>query len=423
MNNLFVKLFTKSVSAAMRACAFMVVTFVIISLSMPVACAEAEMVRPAVGKPLQTSQALLKDGKYQEALAALNPLAAIPDNTPYEIYMIDRTRVAIASASGDDALSIAACEAIIQSGRLPATEQAKFIRALASLYNKQQDYKKTISLLSPYPQETDADPKMRALLTQAYYRSDDFVRASQELQQDIQAEESLGRTPTREALLMLSNCAAKLDDKAGYVSALEKLVAYYPTKEAWGELIYRLETRPAFSPRLLLDIYRLRRTVGELRKAVDFMEMARLALNAGFPAEAKDVLNQGFDTGILGTDADAIRHKRMRELATKKAASDLKTMHQSGADAARSKDGSALIGLGYEYVTVGEFDQGISLMEQGLRKADVKHADDAKLHLAYAYVLANRKAQATQLLKNVQSSDGARDLARYWLMYVDRPIE
>jgi len=394
-----------------------------ISLSVSVACAETEVVRPAIGKPLQTSQALLTAGKYQEALAALKPLAAIPDKTPYEIYMIDRTRVAIASASGDDTLSIAESEAIIQSGRLPLTEQAKFIRALASLYNKQQDYKKTISLLSHYPQETDADPKMRTLLTQAYYRSDDFVRASQELQQDIQAAESLGRTPARGALSMLSNCAVKLGDKAGYVSALEKLVAYYPTQEAWGELIYRLETRPTFSPHLLLDVYRLGRIVGELNKPVDFMEMARLALNAGFPAEAKDVLSQGFGTGILGSGADAIRHKRMRELAAKRAANDLKTMRQSEADAAKSRDGSALIGLGYEYVTVGEFDNGISLMEQGLRKGDVKHADDAKLHLAYAYVLADRKAKATQLLKTVQGSDGARDLARYWQMYLDRPIE
>jgi len=407
----------------MRACAFIVAMLAIIFLTTSVAYAEAEMVRLAVGTHLRASQALLTSGKYQEALAALSPLAAIPDKTPYEIYMIDRTRVAIASASGDDTLSIAASEAIIQSGHLPLAEQPKFVRALASLYNKQQEYKKTISLLSHYPQETDADPKMRVLLTQAYYRSDDFLRASQELQKDIQADESLGRTPAMNMLQMLLNCAAKLHDKAGYASTLEKLVANYPTKEYWDDLMYRLETRPTFSLRLMLDAYRLRHAVGALNKAADFMEMARLALNAGFPAEAKGILNQGFDIGILGSGPEAVRQRRMRDLATKSAATDLKAIRKSEAETAKFGDGSALVNVGYAYVTIGDLDKGISLMEQGIRTGGVKHAEDARLHLAYAYVLADRKPNAMQLFKTIQGSDGTLDLARYWLLFLDRPLE
>src|ERR1035437_8137892 len=71
---------------------------------MSAAYAEAETVRPEVGKPLQAAQELLRNRKSSEALAKLAELDSIPNKTPYEIYIADRTRVAIASISGDDAL-------------------------------------------------------------------------------------------------------------------------------------------------------------------------------------------------------------------------------------------------------------------------------------------------------------------------------
>ncbi len=50
------------------------------------------------------------------------------------------------------------------------------------------------------------------------------------------------------------------------------------------------------------------------------MEMAQLALQAGYPAEAKAIIDKGFAAGALGTGAEAERHKRLRDLAVKQEA-------------------------------------------------------------------------------------------------------
>jgi tetratricopeptide (TPR) repeat protein len=110
------------------------------------------------------------------------------------------------------------------------------------------------------------------------------------------------------------------------------------------------------------------------------------------------------------------------DLATKAAASDLKTNAQTEAEVRKSKEGLGLINLGYVYVTNDQFDKGISLIEQGLSVGGLNHADEAKLHLAIAYELAGRKQDAIREFKTVQANDGSADLARYWVTELTHPI-
>ena len=97
--------------------------------------------------------------------------------------------------------------------------------------------------------------------------------------------------------------------------ALERLVTYYPKKEYWAELIAGVQRKPGFSDRFSLDIYRLMLATGGMRTANDYMEMAQLALQAGFAAEGKAAIEKGFAAGVLGTGAEADRQKRLRDLA------------------------------------------------------------------------------------------------------------
>lgn len=389
-------------------------------LGMSAAYAEGETVRPEVGKPLQAAQELLKNRKSSEALAKLAELDAIPNKTPYEIFVADRMRVAIGSMTGDDALIIPSLEAVIASGRPQGAELQTFIQALIGAHYRRNEYDKAITWITRYQKEGGDDPKMRALLIQSYYYSNDFARAAQLLQSDVQADERAGRVPPEQTLQLLLSCTQKLNDKPAYTDVIEKFVAYYPKKEHWVELINRVQAKPTFAGRLLLDVYRLKHSIGQLTTPTDFVEMAALSRVAGFPAEAKRVLDQGYDAGVLGVGSsnEIGRQKRLRDEVNKMAVNDLKTLSQGDGDAAKAKDGSPLVNLGFAYVTLGEFDKGISLMEQGIRKGDIKHTEDAKLHMGYAYALAGRKPNAIQMFKLVQGSDGTADLARYWIVHL-----
>ncbi|HEX2531003.1 MAG TPA: tetratricopeptide repeat protein [Burkholderiaceae bacterium] len=390
----------------------------------PAAYAASEQstaLRPEIGKPLQAAQELIKARKYKEALARIHEADAVGGKNAHESFMIERMRAAAAAAAGDNPTAIKSFEAVIESGRLSASDQLKFIQGLAGLHYQARNYPKAIAWLTRYFKDGGDDPKMRTLLVQTYYLNGDYSRAAKEIQGEIQAEEKAGRAPSEEQLQLLANCAIKQNDKAGYVHALEKLVAHHPKKEYWNDLLSRQQSKPGFSDRLALDLFRLKLAAGQLTKATDYMEMSQLALQAGFPAEAVKIVEQGYKTGALGRGPEAARQQRLRDLANKNATDDVKTMAQGEAEAEKSKDGTGLVNLGYAYVTVGQFDKGIALMERGMKKGGFKRPEDAKLHMGIAYLKAGRKNEAIQMFRSVRGADGTADLARYWILLTNRP--
>lgn len=380
-----------------------------------------EALRPEVGKPLQAAQDLFKAKKYKEALNKVNEADRAGGKNSYEQYTIDRMRGSVAASLGDTETATRSFEAVIASPRSSPAERLTLSQALASMYYRANNYAKAAAWSSRYLKEGGTDGQMRTLLIQSYYLTGDCASVSRELQGEMQADEKAGRAaPSEERLQMLANCYLKQNDNAGYASALEKLVTYYPKKDYWVDLINRIQRKPAYSDRLALDVYRIKLATGNLTTANDYLEMAQLALAAGYSAEAKKVVDQGFASGTLGTGADAERHKRLRDLATKQLADDQKALPQREVEAAADRNGAALLNVGFAYIANGQFDKGLALMEQGMRKGELKRADDAKLHLGIAYQLAGQKAKAAQILKTVQGGDGTADLARLWLIQARR---
>ena len=378
---------------------------------------KGETVRPEVGTPLQAAQALIREKKYREALAKIREAENAKDKTPYEVYVIDRMRGVAAASAGDTAVAVRSFEAAIASGRLPPSDQLATMEAVASLYYQAKDYPRTITWASRYLKEGGTSAQMRVLLGQAYYLNNNYGQAAKELSAEIQTDEKAGRTPPKDLLDLLASCYVKQKDTPGVVATLAKLVTYYPKREYWIDLLRYTETRPGFAPRLMLDAYRLRFALGLLDTDTQYVEMAQLAVQAGFPDEAKRVLDKGFAGGVLGTGAEAGRHQRLRDLVAKNVADDQKTLLHDEPAAAAAKDGTGLVNLGFAYVSRGEADKGIDLMEKGIRKGGMKYPDDATLHLGIACLMGRRRDKAIQVWKSVQGTDGTADLARLWIIH------
>lgn len=374
-----------------------------------------ETVRAEVGRPLQAAQELLKAQKYKEALAKIHETEGISGKTPYENLTIERMRGVAAAGAGDADTAAKAFDFVINSGKIPEAEQLKLMEAVAGTFYRAKEYAKAVTWGQRYLKSGGTSGQVRTLVIQAQYLGGAYANAAKELTEMMAADEKAGRAPSEEQLQLLANCQLKLNDKAGYVAALEKLVVHYPKKDYWADLLARLQRKPGFSDRLSLDVYRLMLATGTLHEGGDFMEMAQLALQAGFPAEARKVVTEGFGKGVLGTGGEADRHKRLRDLANKQAEDDRKTLAADEKTAAAAKEGDGLVKLGYAYVTNGEFEKGISLMEQGIAKGTLRRPEDAKLHLGIAYLQAGNRAKALPHLKSVSGTDGAADLARLWV--------
>jgi lipopolysaccharide biosynthesis regulator YciM len=379
-----------------------------------------EAMRPEIGKLVQAAGELFKSKKYKDAMSKLHDADGVSGKTANESFTIERMRLSIASQSGDNDVVIRSAEAIIAANKLSGKDQLVMIQTLANAYYKAGNFPKASAAYGRYFSEGGTDSSLRQYMIYAMSQGGDSSRAMKEVQADLAADEKAGRTPSLANLEFYSNAALKQKDMAGYSSALEKMIAYHGKKEYWVNLLNNLERKPGYAERLNLDLFRLKLAVGQVTKTADFMELSKLAVLGGYPAEALKIIDAGYKAGALGSGAEAERHNRLRDMAKKKLEENTKAQAANEAEAAKSADGSALATLGYAYVTAGQFDKGIAMLEQGISKGGMKFEDDAKLHLGMAYLQAGKKANAIKTLKAVQGKDGTADLARYWIVYANQ---
>jgi tetratricopeptide (TPR) repeat protein len=294
------------------------------------------------------------------------------------------------------------------------------ILVLANSYFKANNYPKAAKMYERYFSEGGTDSSARQYMIQAKSLGGDSAGALKETKAEIQAAEKAGRVPSQSTLETYAYAVQKSGDKAAYLATLEKLVMHYGKKEYWVNLLNSVERKSDFSSRLTMDLYRLKLAVGQLTKTSDFMEMAQIAIQDGNSAEALKIIDQGYKSGVLGTGPEAARHGRLKDLANKRLAESKAARAALEADALKNNDGMALANLGFAYATGGEYDKGISLMEQGVKKDNLKHPDDANLHLGMAYLMAGKKAAGLKTLKAVQGKDGTAELARFWIIYANQ---
>nr|WP_256940980.1 MULTISPECIES: tetratricopeptide repeat protein [Burkholderia] len=369
----------------------------------------ADALRPDVAKPLAAAQELYRAHKYRDALGKIAQAAAVPNRTPYETTVVEEMRGAAAMAAGDSGTAAQAYESVLNSGRLSGDDEQRTTAALAGIYFQQKNYPLAIRVAQRYLKAGGSDPEMRTLLTQSYYLSNDCAPLVSQLKASTDAQANGGHAPDEGQLQMLATCAQKVKDGNAYRGALGLLVAYHPSPAYWDEMVTAIRGNPGYLPSLDLDIYRLRRATGSLTTANAYMEMTQLALVAGSAAEGKQVIDQGFASGVLGKDAQADREKRLQALAAKRA--------QSGGDATTP---AAPIDAGMNLVFEGHAQQGLPMMEQAIAKGGLEHPDAARLRLGEAYYVAGQKARAVQVLRTVKGTDGSGDLARLWTVVASR---
>ncbi|HXQ50792.1 MAG TPA: hypothetical protein VN802_06840 [Stellaceae bacterium] len=372
--------------------------------------------REQVGKPVQQAQQLLRQKKYPEALVRLKEADAVPDKSPYETYVIEETRAVAAIDSGDDEAAMKALEAVLATRVLPPPEASKRLASIVQLDYQLKDYPRTVAAAQRYYKDGGSDPAPRRLMAQAYYLSDDFTNAAKTIRDVLADDERTGKPPDETLLLTLAGSAFKSKDDDGYIDALKRLAVSHPKHEYWADLVRAVGRKPGFAPRLRLDLDRLAVAAGAFDTPDQFVEAAQLALEAGFPGDARAFLDEGNAAGILGKGPAADRQERLAEMAKHQSDADAAQLDAQAKEAEASGNGTALEKLGEAYSSYGRHDDAIAALTSSIKKGGLKNPDDARLHLGVTYLRAGRRASAKDLLGAASGGDGTKDLAQLWLI-------
>ena len=377
--------------------------------------AQAQGIRPEVGKPLQAASELLKAGKGREALAKVREADAVGGKNAAEQLMIDRMKGAAAQRAGDNATAVAAFESVFASGKLSGAEQAQVAESVAFAYSQMKNNAKATEWVAKARAAGGNSASLNQLAAYLQGSSGDYAQIFKDAQAQVQASEQAGKRPAEDDLLRLADAARRTNNNGVYSSALEKLVLYYAKKDYWTAHLASIQRKPGFADRLALDVGRLKLANGLVTKTDDYMELAQLALQAGFPTEAKVIVDKGYAAGALGTGDQAARHQRLKDLVLKSQAESAAAVAQQATEAAAQKDGNDLVKVGTVYASMGQADKAIELIDKGIAKGSLKRPDDAKLRLALAMAQAPKtKAKGLQALRSIGGTDGTAEVARLY---------
>ncbi len=380
---------------------------------------QVDSLRPTVMAALQSVQALLSNGKAQEAQLTLRDIERkVNDASLFETYMIERLKAATAVALSDEAGAVAALEAALKTDKAAPADRLTIWAQLAGLSLKRKDVESAGRWASAHLQAGGTEETVRAILVRAALAKDDCRTAIEQLQVLRSAAERRGERPAEGQLRASAACHAKLGQDEGYYRDLERLVEHYPKPELWADLIARLQRRTGFADRLLLDSFRLMRHVGAMSDADDFISAAQLAVRAALPGEALQFLQSGFDSGALGKGPGGAAHRDLLARVTREAQTDRAQLPEAQRAAAAGGDARRQFQMGQAAWSHGQGQQGAQWMQEALARGLTRDADDARLHLAVAWVSAGRADEARKLLTGLPERDGLADLARLWLIAV-----
>ena len=359
--------------------------------------AQQETVRKDMAKLLdgKVIGPLIDAKKYGEVNAMLDQADAMPNKNAYEQYFINRMRLAVALGQQDRPNLIKYLEAALASGRLDKTEQTKFTQALAGYYQEEKNWPKTIENLQKYG-ELSNDPKVPRQIMAIRFESGDYKGVQADLLKKLDNGIKTNQPMTREELHMLADASNRLKDKNNYLVALEGLVRWHPRDRYWSDMLYRTRGKENYNIRFSSDIVRLQKVATTKMEEQDYIELAEVDQLEGQFIEGKAVLDAGIANGAVTQNAKV---KKLKGELDKAAADDMKNIASTETSARKAKNGTGLVNLGYAFVTMGQYDKGLGLIQEGIAKGGLKNADDAKLRLGYSYAMAGKKEEAIKILE------------------------
>ena|SRR5579871_6641700 len=208
----------------------------------------------------------------------------------------------------------------------------------------------------------------------------------------------------------LSACAGTIDHGA----ALEGLLARNPKPEYWHDVLQLARNQKGLNDEQVMDIFRLRLAVGDVKTHADYQEIVQQALIAGYPVEAKAIIDKGMTAKIVQKD------ERIGRLITKiesdRVAAEASTKTLEGK---AGSDPNASVKLGLIYWTNGKGKEAEDAIRNGI-KAKVADPEAAKVALGHALLAEGKKPEAIAAFDSVARNSKEAMIARLWSIYAKR---
>ena len=173
----------------------------------------------------------------------------------------------------------------------------------------------------------------------------------------------------------------------------------------WNTLL-RIERQDERDDHNLLQIERLMYDTKAMTTDTDYIELAQLLNDAGFPGEAANVLDAVLASPVMQNEHKE-RTTRLLNSLRARADADKKGLPQADAEAAKSASGMLSLSAGETHYAVGDYQGAVTALTAAIQKGQLKHPDDAYIYLGRAQVGLKNYAEAKKAFGQLKSLPNA----------------
>lgn len=382
----------------------------------PAWSAEKQTVSKAAGTPLKAAQAAMNGKRYQEALAKLKEVQAVPGKSPQEEHLMNEMLGYVYVKLNQLGEAARVYETDLESGQVSNAEVPKRVRTLITMHYQLKNYDKVLTYGDRAIKGGYADDDIYTLVGQSYYLKGDYRGAAKFIDAYVTGQIKAGKKPKEQLLVIVQNSCTRTNDGECLTRTLERSVSYYPKPQYWQSLVDAMYKQQS-SDAVLMQVYRLAAAVDVLNRANDYTEYAQLAMDAGSPGEAQAILEKGFQKKVFTEARDIEKNKRLLESAKKHVAANQPTLPKSDAEAAAATNGDKDVSVGVAYLGYQQYDKAAAAISRGLAKPGVPDPNQARLLLGIAELGAGRKDEARKAFKQVKGNPTLERLANLWSLH------
>jgi tetratricopeptide (TPR) repeat protein len=359
--------------------------------------------------PVQTAV----DAKNWAAASAALPAAQAAAKGADARYVLARFQFAIGRETNNMALQSQGLDGIIASGVVTGQDLVALLEAQAALAMQANNHAKAetayLRLLELSPNNA------QALVNLAKLKNDmrKPAEAVQLLDRAIAARRAAGQ-PVDESWYKYALKLAFDGKMAAQSGKLARdLVTAYPTKENWRDALLIYRDLNNLDKATQLDLLRLGRATKSLAGERDSYELAYMLHGAGFPAEAKAVLEEGGAMRMVDLTKPAF--KELLRVSTARFAGDRASLAGEESKAMAAATGTHALTIGDAYFGYADYAKAIALYRAALAKGSVD-ANVVNTRLGMALALAGNRAEAETAFKAVTGPRA--QLASFWLTWL-----
>jgi hypothetical protein len=364
--------------------------------------AEAATIRnPQVAKLLKDAKAAAAARSWGTALAKAQQAEGIANGS--ERIVATQMVAYAATNAGAYGVALNAYDRLIAAGAVNRTEGLRTAMRLAMRANMNQ------RALQYAQQLGAADP---ILVAQLNYQSGNCREVIRVLQGAMNSSQ-----PSLDALKYLGQCYYRQGNKEGGMRVLELMAIHYPSPATWSQVLQLAQKERGLPDRGLIEVYRLRLAVGDLKVRQDFVEMAQVALQFKTAAEAKAVLDKAAAAKVLVGERDQRLVNVTNQTLARTPAEIAKLRQEAGAN---PRDGNAEVHLAEILWSQGQFPQAEQAVRRGMAEGALRDPDGARFVLGHILLSQGKRAEAAAAFSSVSKTGKLGSIARLWALHARR---